>query len=70
MRAYINQTTYGKEDKINDESDEILGAQFNEMMNSLQNQKDQEFQIKRKGSSTNERDSQVSNDDKKQPGLF
>ena len=43
MRAYINQTTYGKEDKINDESDEILGAQFNEMMNSLQNQKDQEF---------------------------
>jgi hypothetical protein len=26
MRAHINQTTYGKEDKINDESDEILGA--------------------------------------------
>ena len=42
MRATINEANDGMEDEMNDNNDEILGAQFNELMNSLQNQKDQE----------------------------
>ena len=73
MKPQMMNLGESEQDQSNVKGDDVLGSQFNDLMNSLQDQKEKEFKQSGKGTYTSEirsMKSMIGNENTNPPSLF